>query len=71
MRYNAPMWIRVQGLLRDAWFLPPLVLVASALVAWKISMLVAVVTVLSCAGVFVYFAMMRYDEEGNERVRDV
>ncbi len=61
------MWIRVKGLLRDAFFLPPLVLLSSLLVGWKISWLVAGVTVLACTGIFVYFAMLRYDETGRER----
>ena len=65
------IWNRVRGLLRDAFFLPPLVLVVSALVAWKISALVAIVTVLASAGMFVYFAVLRYDDDGNERTTGV
>ena len=65
------VWVRVRGLLRDAFFLPPLVLVACGLVAWKISLLVAGVTLFACAGMVVYFAMLRYDDEGNERTKDV
>ncbi len=65
------IWNRVRGLLRDAFFLPPLVLITSALVAWKISVLVAIVTIIASAAMFVYFAILRYDDEGNERTTGV
>lgn len=65
------VWIRVRGLLRDAFFLPPLVVAACGLVAWKISWLVALVALVASAGMVVYFAMLRYDDEGNERTTDV
>lgn len=68
---HAMIWNRVRGLLRDAFFLPPLVLLTSALVAWKISAVVAIVTIIASAAIFVYFAILRYDDEGNERTTGV
>jgi hypothetical protein len=57
---------RIQGLLRDTWWLWLGLLAVGTLLAIFVSE-VFVVTYPICLFAMVYFGLMRYDDEGNHR----
>jgi len=58
---------RVIGILRDAWFLLPVILAAAVVFGWLISPGWGVAVAVLSLVVFVYFGIVRYDDDGNER----
>ena len=57
------------GLFRDTWWLWGLFLLAGLLLAIFVD-LIFLVTFPICVFAFIYFAMMRYDEQGNVKKSD-
>lgn len=62
-------WIinRVRGLWRDAWWLLVILVVAAGIVALTVSAAIGITIGLVAIVVFVYFAILRYDDLGRER----
>jgi hypothetical protein len=61
---------RLGGLLRDAWWIPLIVVFGSLFIGGFIHPLVGVVTFVSGCLTLVYFALLRYDDEGREKRDD-
>ncbi len=57
---------RIRGFLRDAWWLV-LVLAAGSIFLWvMVAAVLGIATLCICLGISTYFALMRYDNDGNE-----
>ncbi len=61
---------RIKGLLRDAWWVLLIVLVAAITFGIVIQVWVGIATALIGCSMFVYFAIIRYDDTGKERESD-
>lgn len=57
---------RFKGLLRDTWWLWIFFIVICALLIYYVSIVLSVMIPILCF-TFVYFAMIRYDDQGNAR----
>ncbi len=57
---------RFGGLIRDTWWMWSIILVAGTLLAVFVHFIFAVTFPISLFS-FIYFGLMRYDEEGNPR----
>jgi hypothetical protein len=58
---------RLGGLLRDCWYLMLIVLAASVLFGVVIHWFLALVVPVIFVPVFIYFAIIRYDDDGRPR----
>ncbi|MHC5028085.1 MAG: hypothetical protein ACYTGR_15135 [Planctomycetota bacterium] len=61
---------RFLGLLRDAWYTALVILVAGVVFWIVMHPAVGIAAVLLGTITFAYFALMRYDDDGNERKSD-
>ena len=57
---------KIRGFLRDAWWLLPIVIGGALFLGIAVAPVLGIAVLLSGLGVCFYFAMMRYDADGNE-----
>ncbi len=65
------MIAQVSGLVRDAWWYLPMIIVGALLLGFLMKPVVGIVTIFASIGILIYFALMRYDERGNEKTHDI
>ncbi len=58
---------RILGLARDAWWLLLAILAMSVFLGWKLHPLLGLTMFVAGVSVSVYFAILRYDDEGHEK----
>lgn len=58
---------RILGLARDAWWLLLAILAMSAFLGWKLNALLGLTMFIAGMSVAIYFAILRYDDEGREK----